>query len=330
TLACDGSFACDGKSEPSWPRTGKPYRTAHRKIPSLPRVSVEIKKNPSGKYPPFISTATVLRRRRPGSARVRPPLCPHNMMRRGLGFGLASLLRPGRFAATPLGRKVGALSFLFRRSISSTGGDVSARCCYRGQRGFCGYAVEQFSDDEYECEFGSHKDSPEGVKMLNFRNSLPAYKEKDRLLSAIARNQFSTNQLALRARDSLASWTPDCIGFNLIEAVLCHICRKERPGAALVFMTGWDDISCLRDQLRAHPLLGDPNRVLVLTCHGSMATSEQVSLAMFAISTFTARYGQYMLVRQVAGTWTARYRAVPPKIDRRRLIEGRNRPSTVD
>ncbi|RWW41682.1 hypothetical protein BHE74_00052822 [Ensete ventricosum] len=213
------------------------------------------------------------------------------MMRRGLGFGLPSLLRPGRFAATPLGRKVGALSFLFRRSISSTGGDVSARCCYRGQRGFCGYAVEQFSDDEYECEFGSHK--------------------------------FSTNQLALRARDSLASWTPDCIGFNLIEAVLCHICRKERPGAALVFMTGWDDISCLRDQLRAHPLLGDPNRVLVLTCHGSMATSEQVSpLARFAISTFTARYGQYILVRQVAGTWIARYRAVPPKIDRRWSIEG--------
>lgn len=81
-----------------------------------------------------------------------------------------------------------------------------------------------------------------------------------------------------KCRDSLACWSPDCIGFNLIEAVLCHICRKERPGAVLVFMTGWDDISCLRDQLRAHPLLGDPNRVLILTCHGSMATSEQVSL----------------------------------------------------
>ncbi|CAL9072844.1 unnamed protein product [Musa acuminata var. zebrina] len=578
------------------------------------------------------------------------------MMRRGLGFGLASLLRPERFAATSLGRKVGALSFLSRRSISSTGGDVNAGCCYRWQRGFCGYAVEQFSDDEYECEFESHKpsseanidewrwklslllrgteeqeiisrdkrdrrdyeqisnlakrmglyselygkvvvaskvplpnyrpdlddkrpqrevmiplslqrrvegllqehldrvllasnivndelgrsssskdvedvdvdenqdslvdssvmekilqrksirmrnlqrtwqDSPEGVKMLNFRNSLPAYKEKDGLLSAIARNQvivisgetgcgkttqlpqyvleseiesgrgafcsiictqprrisamavaervsaergenlgetvgykvrlegmkgknthllFCTSGILLRrllgdrnlngvthvfvdeihergmnedfllivlkdllprrrdlrlilmsatlnaelfsnyfggaptihipgftypvraqfledilektgykltsfnqiddygqeklwktqrqlmprkrknqitalvedalqnssfegyssrARDSLASWTPDCIGFNLIEAILCHICRKERPGAVLVFMTGWDDISCLRDQLRAHPLLGDPNRVLVLTCHGSMATSEQ-------------------------------------------------------
>jgi ATP-dependent RNA helicase DHX36 len=79
-----------------------------------------------------------------------------------------------------------------------------------------------------------------------------------------------------KTRDSLANWNPDCIGFNLIEAVLCHICRKERPGAVLVFMTGWDDISCLRDQLKAHPLLGDPNRVFLLTCHGSMATSEQV------------------------------------------------------
>ncbi|KAJ6323205.1 hypothetical protein OIU77_012939 [Salix suchowensis] len=45
--------------------------------------------------------------------------------------------------------------------------------------------------------------------------------------------------------------------------------------SVLVFMTGWEDISCLRDQLKAHPLLGDPNRILLLTCHGSMATSEQ-------------------------------------------------------
>ncbi|RWW51264.1 hypothetical protein BHE74_00042405 [Ensete ventricosum] len=42
----------------------------------------------------------------------------------------------------------------------------------------------------------------------------------------------------------------------------------------------------------------------------------------FAISTYTARYGRYIPVCQVTGTWTARYRAVPPKIVRRRLIEG--------
>ncbi|RWW70050.1 hypothetical protein BHE74_00022301, partial [Ensete ventricosum] len=40
----------------------------------------------------------------------------------------------------------------------------------------------------------------------------------------------------------------------------------------------------------------------------------------FAISIFTAWYGRYIPVRQVAGTRTARYRAVPPKIDSRRSI----------
>ncbi|XP_066368016.1 DExH-box ATP-dependent RNA helicase DExH3-like isoform X2 [Miscanthus floridulus] len=90
---------------------------------------------------------------------------------------------------------------------------------------------------------------------------------------ALKNSSFET--YGSRTRDSLVNWNPDCIGFNLIEAVLCHICRKERPGAVLVFMTGWDDITCLKDQLKAHPLLGDPNRVLLLACHGSMATSEQ-------------------------------------------------------
>ena len=58
--------------------------------------------------------------------------------------------------------------------------------------------------------------------------------------------------------------------------MLCHIIRKERPGAILVFMTGWDDINSLKDQLQSHPLLGDPSRVLLLACHGSMPSSEQV------------------------------------------------------
>lgn len=80
-----------------------------------------------------------------------------------------------------------------------------------------------------------------------------------------------------RTRESLSCWNPDSIGFNLIENVLCHICGKERPGAVLVFMTGWDDINSLKDQLQANPLLGDPLKVLLLACHGSMASSEQVS-----------------------------------------------------
>ncbi|PON47342.1 ATP-dependent RNA helicase DHX [Parasponia andersonii] len=78
-----------------------------------------------------------------------------------------------------------------------------------------------------------------------------------------------------RTRESLSFWNPDSIGFNLIEHVLCHIVRNERPGAILVFMTGWDDINSLKDQLQSHPLLGDPSRVLLLACHGSMPSAEQ-------------------------------------------------------
>ncbi|CAN6445915.1 unnamed protein product [Victoria cruziana] len=78
-----------------------------------------------------------------------------------------------------------------------------------------------------------------------------------------------------RTRESLSCWNPDSIGFNLIENMLCHICRNEKPGAVLVFMTGWDDINALKEQLHSHPLLGDPSKVLLLACHGSMASSEQ-------------------------------------------------------
>lgn len=81
-----------------------------------------------------------------------------------------------------------------------------------------------------------------------------------------------------RTRDSLSCWSPDSMGFNLIENVLCDIVKGERPGAVLVFMTGWDDINSLKKQLEAHHLLGDPNKVLLLACHGSMASSEQVVL----------------------------------------------------
>ncbi|RWW04485.1 hypothetical protein GW17_00032285 [Ensete ventricosum] len=42
--------------------------------------------------------------------------------------------------------------------------------------------------------------------------------------------------------------------------------------------------------------------------------------ARFAISTCTARYGRYIPIRQVTGTRTVRYQAVPSKIDRQRPI----------
>lgn len=85
---------------------------------------------------------------------------------------------------------------------------------------------------------------------------------------------------SLQTQESLSCWNPDCIGFSLIEYILCNICENERPGAVLVFMTGWDDISSLKEKLLTHTVLGDANRVLLLTCHGSMASSEQVMFCL--------------------------------------------------
>ncbi|MCO5590441.1 hypothetical protein L7F22_044411 [Adiantum nelumboides] len=76
-------------------------------------------------------------------------------------------------------------------------------------------------------------------------------------------------------RFSLSRWDPESLGFNLIQALLCHICSRERPGAVLVFMTGWEEITALKDKLSSHPLMGDKRKVLILPCHGSMASAEQ-------------------------------------------------------
>ncbi|OMO75778.1 hypothetical protein CCACVL1_16040 [Corchorus capsularis] len=40
---------------------------------------------------------------------------------------------------------------------NSSSSSLNARFCLPKRRRFCGYAAEQFSDDEYECDFESHK-----------------------------------------------------------------------------------------------------------------------------------------------------------------------------
>ncbi|XP_058769332.1 DExH-box ATP-dependent RNA helicase DExH5, mitochondrial isoform X2 [Vicia villosa] len=102
-------------------------------------------------------------------------------------------------------------------------------------------------------------------------------KRKSQIASAVedAIRSADFKDYSLQTQESLSCWNPDCIGFSLIEYILCNICEDERPGAVLVFMTGWDDICSLKEKLQAHTVLGDPNRVLLLTCHGSMASAEQ-------------------------------------------------------
>lgn len=60
-----------------------------------------------------------------------------------------------------------------------------------------------------------------------------------------------------------------------VEATIEHICRHEAPGAILVFLTGWDEISKLLDSVKTNRFLGDSTKFLVLPLHGSMPTINQ-------------------------------------------------------
>ncbi|XP_038879207.1 DExH-box ATP-dependent RNA helicase DExH3 [Benincasa hispida] len=115
-------------------------------------------------------------------------------------------------------------------------------------------------------------------KAWKMQKQAPALKKRKTQIASSVEDAFEAANFSAyspRTRESLSCWNPDSIGFNLIEHVLSYIVKRERPGAILVFMTGWDDINSLKDQLQSHPLLGDPSRVLLLACHGSMASSEQ-------------------------------------------------------
>lgn len=111
-----------------------------------------------------------------------------------------------------------------------------------------------------------------------WKMSKQAPRKRKSQIASVVEDALKTADLkdySLQTRESLSCWNPDSMGFNFIENLLCYICENEGPGAILVFMTGWDDISSLKDKLQAHPRLGDSTRVLLLACHGSMASSEQ-------------------------------------------------------
>ncbi|WVZ09909.1 hypothetical protein V8G54_014439 [Vigna mungo] len=115
---------------------------------------------------------------------------------------------------------------------------------------------------------------PERIWKMN--KQLPG-KRKSQLSSAVedVLKAADFNYYSPQTRESLSCWNPDFIGFNLIQYILCNICEHERPGAILVFMIGWDDINALKEKLLTLPVLSDPNRVLLVMCHGSMDSLEQ-------------------------------------------------------
>ncbi|KAF6167381.1 hypothetical protein GIB67_020687 [Kingdonia uniflora] len=129
-----------------------------------------------------------------------------------------------------------------------------------------GYRLTQYNQID---DYGQDKTWKTQRQAVRKRKSQIAFVVEDALEAA------NFKEYCPQTRDSLSIWNPDSIGFNLIENVLCHICKRGSPGAVLVFMTGWDDINALKDQLQAHTLLGDPSKVLLLPCHGSMASADQ-------------------------------------------------------
>ena len=71
-------------------------------------------------------------------------------------------------------------------------------------------------------------------------------------------------------QESLQAWAEgsDKLDLDLIEHVIEHICVTEGEGAMLVFLTGWDDISKLHDQLQRNRILSNKNQYRIIPLHG--------------------------------------------------------------
>ncbi|MCO5602445.1 hypothetical protein L7F22_056577 [Adiantum nelumboides] len=127
----------------------------------------------------------------------------------------------------------------------------------------------KFGDFDQMDDYGQEKAwKMQKMMQKSKRNPLVALAE-DALANADLRKYGGETQF------SLSQWNAECFGFKLIEAVLCYICKNEQEGAILIFMTGWEDINALKDFLMRNPLLGNPNKVRLLPCHGAMASADQ-------------------------------------------------------
>ncbi|CAN0878208.1 DExH-box ATP-dependent RNA helicase DExH3 [Linum grandiflorum] len=102
-------------------------------------------------------------------------------------------------------------------------------------------------------------------------------KKKSQIASAVEDTLESTDfqGYSSRTQKFLSNRNRDRTVVDLIEQVLCYIVQNERPGAVLVFMTGWNDIHFLKNMFGSNPVLGDRSKVLLLACHSSMDSSQQ-------------------------------------------------------
>ena len=77
---------------------------------------------------------------------------------------------------------------------------------------------------------------------------------------------------------------PDSVDLDLLERLLLfiHLHRgsaasigPNAPGAVLVFLPGWDEITRMRERLLAHPVLGSKGTALVLPLHSMVPPADQ-------------------------------------------------------
>ncbi|KAJ6303912.1 hypothetical protein OIU77_017730 [Salix suchowensis] len=103
------------------------------------------------------------------------------------------------------------------------------------------------------------------------------YSKKDPLTELFEEVDIGSQYKNYRAstRLSLEAWSGSQLDLGLVEATIEYICRHEREGAVLVFLSGWDEISKLLDQIKGNTLLRDQSKFLVLPLHGSMPTINQ-------------------------------------------------------
>ncbi|GJX66027.1 DExH-box ATP-dependent RNA helicase DExH1 isoform X1 [Tanacetum coccineum] len=134
------------------------------------------------------------------------------------------------------------------------------------------YIHELFLEDVLEktrYAIKSESDNVQGYSKRRRRQQEESKSDPDADINSVYKSYSAST------RQSLEAWSGSETDLGLVEATIEHICRHEAPGAILVFLTGWDEISKLLDSVKTNSFLGDPTKFLVLPLHGSMPTVNQ-------------------------------------------------------
>ncbi|XP_010552096.1 PREDICTED: DExH-box ATP-dependent RNA helicase DExH1 isoform X1 [Tarenaya hassleriana] len=143
--------------------------------------------------------------------------------------------------------------------------------------GFTFPVSEFFLEDVLEKTRYSIKSDCDSYQGSSRRRSRDSDSKKDELTNMFEDLDINSHykNYSSSTRHSLEAWSGAQIDLGLVEATIEHICRREGDGAILVFLTGWDEISKLLDNVKRNIFLGDSNKFLVLPLHGSMPTVNQ-------------------------------------------------------